>query len=83
MLPEVEIVKGVHGDFLCFRTQDFISHAIRRYGVWGEKSLYGKTYMGIVRTTFLIDRAGEIARVWPKVRIAGHVDEVLAAARAL
>lgn len=60
------------------------THAmLAAYGVWGEKSLYGKTYMGIVRTTFLIDHAGVIARVWPKVRIAGHVDEVLAVARAL
>jgi peroxiredoxin Q/BCP len=52
------------------------------YGVWKEKSLYGKTFMGIVRSTFLIDAEGKIARVWPKVRVAGHVEEVLAAAQA-
>lgn len=53
------------------------------YGVWVEKSMYGKTYMGIERTTFLIDGAGKIAQVWPKVSVKGHADEVLAAARAL
>ena len=49
------------------------------YGVWKEKNLYGRTSMGIVRTTFLIDEKGRIARVWPKVKVDGHVDEVLAA----
>ena len=54
-----------------------------RYGVWVEKSMYGKTHMGIERATFLIDREGRIARVWRKVKVPGHVDEVLQAARAL
>ena len=54
-----------------------------RYGVWKEKSMYGKTYMGIERSTFLIDASGEIARVWRKVRVPGHVDEVLEATRSL
>ena len=53
------------------------------YGVWVEKSMYGKTYLGIERTTFLIDGSGKIARVWPKVSVKGHADEVLAAAKAL
>lgn len=53
------------------------------YGVWLEKSMYGKTYMGIERTTVLIDGAGTVARVWNKVSVKGHADEVLAAARAL
>jgi peroxiredoxin Q/BCP len=57
--------------------------ACEDFGVWVAKSMYGKSYMGIERTTFLIDGAGRIARVWPKVKVAGHVDEVLAAARAL
>lgn len=52
-----------------------------RYGVWGEKSLYGRTFMGIGRTTFLVDGTGRIARVWPKVKVAGHAAEVLAAVR--
>ncbi len=51
-----------------------------RYGVWVEKSMYGKTYMGIERATFLIDASGTIRRVWRKVKVPGHVAEVLDAA---
>lgn len=47
------------------------------YGVWKEKSMYGKTYMGIERSTFLIDADGKIAHVWRKVKVPGHVDAVL------
>jgi peroxiredoxin Q/BCP len=53
------------------------------YGVWVEKSMYGKRSMGIERSTFLIDGAGVIRGIWRKVKVKGHVDEVLAAARAL
>ena len=53
------------------------------YGVWGEKSMYGKKFMGITRATFLIGRDGRIARVWPKVKVADHAKEVLAAAKEL
>lgn len=53
------------------------------YGVWLEKSMYGKTYMGVERTTVLIDAQGNVARVWNKVSVKGHADEVLAAAQAL
>lgn len=53
------------------------------YGVWGEKSMYGRTFMGVTRATFLIDRDGRIARIWPKVKVEGHAAEVLEAARAL
>jgi len=53
------------------------------YGAWVEKSMYGRKYMGIDRSTFLIGGDGRIARIWRKVKIAGHVDEVLAAAKAL
>jgi thioredoxin-dependent peroxiredoxin len=53
------------------------------YGVWGEKSMYGKKYMGISRTTVLIGGDGRVARIWPKVKIEGHADEVLAVAKAL
>jgi peroxiredoxin Q/BCP len=56
---------------------------LEAYGVWGEKSMYGRTFLGIIRTTFLIDSAGRIARVWPKVKVDGHAEEVLAAAKAL
>lgn len=52
-----------------------------RYGVWGEKSMYGKTFMGITRATFLIGADGRVARIWPKVKVAGHAEEVLEAAR--
>ena len=56
---------------------------LEAYGVWVQKSMYGRTYMGVERTTMLIDRAGRIARVWPKVKVPGHADEVLEAARVL
>lgn len=52
-------------------------------GVWAEKQMYGKTYMGMVRATYLVDGAGKIAQVWPKVKVKGHAEEVLAAAKAL
>ena len=54
-----------------------------RYGVWVEKNMYGKTYLGIERATFLIDGAGKIAQVWRKVKVPGHVEAVLDAARKL
>ena len=50
-----------------------------RYGVWVEKSMYGRKYMGIDRSTFLIDGDGNIRRIWRKVKVPGHVEEVLAA----
>ena len=56
---------------------------LEAYGVWGEKSMYGKTFHGILRTTVLIGANGRILRVWRHVRVDGHADEVLAAVRAL
>ena len=56
---------------------------LEAYGVWGDKSMYGRTYMGIRRTTFLIGRDGRIARIWPNVKVEGHAEEVLTAAKAL
>ena len=56
---------------------------LEAYGVWAEKSMWGRKYMGVERTTFLIDRDGRIARVWSKVKVPGHAEEVLAAAQAL
>ena len=53
------------------------------FGVWGEKSMYGRTYMGVERATFLIDGAGVVRRAWRKVRVKDHAAEVLAAVRAL
>lgn len=52
-------------------------------GVWAEKQMYGKTYMGMVRATYLVGADGKIARIWDKVKVAGHAEEVLAAAKAL
>ena len=57
--------------------------AAEAYGVWVEKSMWGRRYMGVERSTFLIDREGVIARIWPKVTVSGHAEEVLEAARAL
>lgn len=59
-------------------------HAVcEQYGVWKEKNMYGKKYWGVERTTFLIDRDGNIAKVYPKVKVNGHMDQVLADAKAL
>lgn len=52
-------------------------------GVWAEKQMYGKTYMGMIRATYLVDAQGKIARIWDKVKVAGHAEDVLAAAKAL
>lgn len=57
--------------------------ACEPYGCWKEKSMFGKKYMGIERSTFLIDKNGVIRQVWYKVKVTGHIDEVLKAARAL
>ena len=54
-----------------------------RYGTWIEKSMYGRKYMGIDRATFLIDEKGVIRHIWRKVKVPGHVEEVLAALKAL
>ena len=52
---------------------------LEAYGAWGEKSMYGRTFMGIIRTTVLVDADGRIAKIWRNVRVDGHADEVLAA----
>jgi peroxiredoxin Q/BCP len=57
--------------------------AAEAYGVWVEKSMYGKKYMGVERSTFLIAKDGKIAKSWRKVKVPGHADEVLAAVKAL
>lgn len=56
---------------------------LEAYGVWTEKSMYGRKYMGVERSTFLIDRHGKIARLWRGVKVPGHAKEVLEAAQAL
>ncbi|SFP26790.1 thioredoxin-dependent thiol peroxidase [Tranquillimonas alkanivorans] len=59
------------------------SDVCERYGVWKEKSMYGTTFLGIERSTFLIDAEGNVARVWRKVKVPGHVDDVLDAVRGI
>lgn len=78
-----------HAKFIAKEKLNFVllsdaEHALaEKLGAWGEKSNYGKTYMGLIRSTFLIDAGGVIAKEWRKVKVTGHVDEVLAAARAM
>lgn len=62
---------------------DETKEMLEAYGAWAEKSMYGRKYMGVVRKTFLIDSDGRIARVWPRVKVDGHAEEVLDAARSL
>ncbi|MFM2442911.1 MAG: hypothetical protein RJB09_97 [Pseudomonadota bacterium] len=70
---------GLEFGLLSDETKDMLES----YGVWVEKSMYGRKYMGVERTTFLIGADGKIARVWNKVKVAGHAADVLAAAQAL
>ena len=56
---------------------------IEAYGLWVEKSMYGRKYMGVERTTYLIDSAGKIAKIWNKVKVPGHAAEVLEATKAI
>lgn len=62
---------------------DTTGQMCEEYGVWKEKKLYGRTYLGIVRTTFLIDATGTIQKIWPNVRVKGHVDAVYEAVQSL
>jgi peroxiredoxin Q/BCP len=91
----VEVI-GVSRDSLASHTKFRAKHGLavplasdedgqvcEAFGVWVEKSMYGKTYMGIDRSTFLIGPDGRIARIWRKVKVPGHAEEVLEAAKAL
>jgi len=62
---------------------DEAKEMLESYGVWAEKSMYGRKYMGVERTTVLVDRDGRIAEVWSKVKVPGHAEAVLEAVRAL
>jgi peroxiredoxin Q/BCP len=62
---------------------DEAKEMLQAYGVWAEKSMYGRKYMGVERTTVLVDRDGRIAEVWSKVKVPGHAEEVLEATQAL
>jgi peroxiredoxin Q/BCP len=71
---------GLAAPLACDAEEGGLSDAL---GIWTEKQNYGRTYMGMVRTTVLVGADGRIARVWSKVKVKGHADEVLAAAQAL
>jgi peroxiredoxin Q/BCP len=62
---------------------DETKEMLQAYGAWGEKSMYGRKFMGVIRKTYLIDGNGRIVRIWPKVSVLGHAEDVLEAARAL
>ena len=68
------------GSEMCIRDRRKVLEA---YGVWKEKSMYGKKYMGVERTTFLVGPDGKIAEIWNKVKVAGHAQAVLDAAKKL
>lgn len=58
---------------------DVDQKVVNKYGVWQEKKLYGRKFMGIVRSTFIIDKSGVVRKIFPKVKVKGHIDEVMAA----
>jgi peroxiredoxin Q/BCP len=70
-------------ELTCGLGADDSSDICEQFGVWVEKSMYGRKYMGIARATFLIDANGIIKKVWPKVKVNGHADEVLATVKAM
>lgn len=81
-VPAQDKFKAKH-DLSIALASDEAHRMLEAYGVWREKSMYGRKFLGIVRTTVLIGPDQRIARVWPKVSVAGHADEVLAAAESL
>jgi peroxiredoxin Q/BCP len=80
-VPALAKFKAKHKLAIALAT-DETHRMLEAYGVWQEKSLYGRKFLGVVRTTFLIGTDGRIAKVWPKVSVDGHAAEVLAAAKA-
>jgi len=81
-VPAQDKFKAMHKLSIALAS-DETHRMLEAYGVWQEKSMYGRKYMGVVRATFLIGPDQRIARVWPKVSVTGHADEVLAAVKAL
>ena len=75
--PEKQAKFRVKHDLTCLLGADFNSDVCEQFGVWIEKSMYGRTYMGIQRATFIISADGKIGPVWPKVKVAGHAEDVL------
>jgi len=81
-IPKLEKFKAKHGLTIMLGSDE--SHEVlNAYGAWVKKSMFGHRYMGVQRNTYLIGPDGKIARVWEKVKVAGHADEVLAAAKEL
>ena len=81
-VKKLDKFKAKHGFSVALGSDE--SHAaLNAYGVWAEKSLYGRKYMGVLRNTYLIGPDGKIAAIWEKVKVAGHAEAVLAAAKAL
>ena len=62
---------------------DVDKKVVKEYGVWQKKSMYGKEYMGIIRSTFVIDKEGKIVKIFPKVKVEGHTDEVIEVLKSL
>jgi peroxiredoxin Q/BCP len=81
-VKRLDAFRAKHGLGIALASDE--THAtLKAYGVWAEKSMYGRKFMGIVRTTFLIGPDGRIARIWPKVKVPSHAEEVLKAAQML
>ena len=81
-VPKLDKFKAKHGLSIMLAS-DEPHEMLDAYGVWAKKSMYGRSYMGILRNTCLIGPDGKIARIWEKVKVAGHAEEVLAAAKEL
>jgi peroxiredoxin Q/BCP len=81
-VQKLDRFKAKHG-LLIDLASDETHRTLKAYGVWAKKSLYGRSYMGVRRTTFLIGPDGRIARIWDNVKVDGHAEEVLAAAKTL
>ena len=81
-VPKQDKFKAKHSLGMTLASDEALG-MLKAYGVWAKKSMYGRTYMGILRNTYLIGPDGRIAQVWEKVKVAGHAAEVLDAAKAL
>jgi peroxiredoxin Q/BCP len=81
-IPRIEKFAAKYG--LTFPlASDAATQVAEAYGTWGEKSMYGRKYMGMERTSFLVDRHGNVARIWRKVKVDTHARDVMAAAQAM
>jgi peroxiredoxin Q/BCP len=81
-VAKLDKFKAKHGLTIALAS-DELHDVLLAYGVWARKSMYGRSYMGVLRNTYLIGPDGRIARIWERVKVAGHVEDVLAAAKAL